>query len=268
MRTQTLTVAVLLTGTPVLAGVRLQSETRENASGTVTRQEMLVDNTRLRTNITGKQNMSVLFLTEGGNRLVMIDHARNEYREMDQASIDQMAGQMQGMMAAMEEKLNSLPPEQRAMMEKMMKGKRGGANAPARKTVYTARGSATKNGFRCTQYEGTRGAEKVAELCAATPSVLSMMQSDYQVFSKMREFLSGFAKMTANSPFAPRGMDTLADTSIDGIPVHHVSFADGQPQSTTDLKSVQKATFTDADFSTGNAKRVDLPAMGGGRRKR
>ncbi|MEZ5351091.1 MAG: hypothetical protein R2762_00510 [Bryobacteraceae bacterium] len=256
--------ATLLAAAPLCAGVRVVSETKEHGSGSVTKQEMLVDNTRLRMNITGKQNMSILFLTDGGNRMLMLDRNRNEYREIDQATMDQMSRQVQGMMAGMEEKLKNMPPEQRAMIEKMMKGRMGqmGSQAAPVKTTYTAKGSATMNGFRCTNYDGTRGGEKVAELCAASPSVVSMAPSDYQVFSKMREFVAGFAKMAANSPLAPKGVDSMADTSINGLPVHHVSFVNGQPVSTTDVKTVQKASFSDADFSTGDAKKMDLPMPG------
>ncbi len=257
-------VAIVAAAAPLCAGVRIISETKEHSSGAVTKQEVMIDNTRMRMNMTGKQNMSILFLTDGGNRMLMLDRNRNEYREIDQAQMQQMSQQMQGVMSAMEEKMKNMPPEQRAMLEKMMKGRMGqmqGQAAPA-KTVYTEKGTATMNGFRCTNYEGMRGEEKVSELCAASPSVVSMAPSDYQVFTKMREFVAGFAKMAANSPFAPQGVDTMADTSINGLPVHHVALRNGQPSSTTDVKSVQKASFSDADFSTGDAKKMEMPSMG------
>ncbi|MEZ5403369.1 MAG: hypothetical protein R2729_27055 [Bryobacteraceae bacterium] len=261
--------AASLAVAPLCAGVRIVSETKEQASGAVMNQEMLIEDTRIRMNIKGKQNMSILFLTAGGNRLVMVDNNRNEFREIDQATMDQMANQVQGMMSAMEEKLKAMPPDQRAMIEKMMKGKMGGAPAAApAKTVYAAKGSATMNGFRCTQYEGTRNGQKVSEMCAAAPNAVSMDPGAYQVFGKMREFIAGFARMSANSPLAPKGIETMAEPDIKGLPVHHVAFANGQPVTTTDVKSVNKASFSDADFSTGNARKMEMPTMGGGRRSK
>ena len=99
MRTQIL--FSILAVAPLCAGVRILSETQEHGSGSVSKQEVLVDNTRLRMNMTGKQNMSILFLTAGGNRLVMIDRARKEYREIDQAQMNEMSQQMQRVMSAM-----------------------------------------------------------------------------------------------------------------------------------------------------------------------
>ena len=72
----------------------------------------------------------------------------------------QLAQQMSGMMAQMQAAMKNMTPEQRAMMEKMMKGKMPQAAAAAPKTVYTAKGSGSVNGFSCTKYEGDLSGEK------------------------------------------------------------------------------------------------------------
>ena len=253
---------------PLCAGVRIQTESTNVGTGDVTHQEVLLDAERLRVNIAGKDaNMSVMFLTDGGrNRMVMLDKNRNEYREMDQQTMNQMSQQMQGAMAQMQEQMKNLPPEQREMMEKMMKGKMGqmaGRGAAQARTVYTAKGGGSVNGFACTKYEGARGAEKVSELCAAKPSEIKFSPSDFQVFEKMKEFMAGFQSALANSPFGGGGFRDFAEPGYEGFPVQQTTFRNGQPELKTETKSIARASFSDADFSLGNAKKVEMPVPGG-----
>jgi hypothetical protein len=154
----------------------------------------------------------------------------------------------------------------------MMKGKMGkmpGQGAPPARTVYTSKGSGSVNGFSCTKYEGVRGAEKVTELCAAKPSEIKFSPSDFQVFEKMKEFMAGFQSAMANSPFAGGGGGNLrdfADPGFEGFPVQQTLFRNGQPELKMETKSIARASLSDADFSLGNAKKVEMPAMPAGRR--
>jgi hypothetical protein len=257
--------------TPLWAGVRMQVESTNVGTGETTKQEILLDAERLRVNITGKDsNTSVMFLTDGGrNRMVMLDKGRNEYREMDQQTMNQMSQQMQGAMAQMQDAMKNMTPEQREMMEKMMKGKLGqiaGRGAAQVRTVYTAKGGGAVNGFTCTKYEGTRGAEKVSELCAAKPSDIKFSPSDFQVFEKMKEFLAGFQNALANTPFGGGGFRDMADPGFEGYPVQQTIFRNGQPEMKMETKSIARASFSEADFSLGNAKKVEIPIPPAGKR--
>ena len=252
--------AIALTVVPLTAGVRINTEITTVPGNKTTTQEMLIDSTRLRVNIDA--DSSVLFLTDGGrNRMVMLDKRRNEYHEIDQQMMDGMGKQMQGMMAQMQEQMKNMPPQQREMMERMMKGKMppmGGP--PPAKTVWAAKGRSTVSGFECAQYEGTRNAQKVAEVCAASPSALKFTAADAQIFEKMREFMAGLQDALARMPMAAGfSGSAFADAGFEGFPVQRVSFRDGQPSEKQELKSAAPANFTDADFSLGNAKKVDMP---------
>jgi hypothetical protein len=257
--------------TPLWAGVRIQVESTNVGTGETTKQEILLDAERMRVNITGKDsNTSVLFLTDGGrNRMVMLDKGRNEYREMDQQTMNQMSQQMQGAMAQMQDAMKNMTPEQREMMEKLMKGKMGqlaGRGAAPVRTTYTAKGGGSVNGFTCTKYEGTRGAEKVSELCAAKPSDIKFSPSDFQVFEKMKEFVAGFQNALANTPFGGGGFRDMADPGFEGYPVQQTTFRNGQPEMKMEAKSIARASFGDADFSLGSAKKVEIPIPPAGRR--
>jgi len=245
------------------AAKRIQLETTDLKTNKVTPREILVDADRLRMN---DGDTSVMFLTKGGNRLVMLNKARNEYQEIDQATMDAMSQQMAGMMAQMEAMMKNMPPAQRAQMEQMMKGKMGAVvpAAPAAKTVYAAKGAGNANGFSCTNYDGMRGAEKVSALCAAQPGAIKISASDFQVMEKMREFMAGMMSALQNSPLA--GMMSgggVTQEGINGFPVQTTTFENGQAVRREDLKAVADVTLTDADFSTGNAKKTEMPGMGG-----
>ena len=259
--------SVILAAVPLCAGVRIQMESTDLDTKKTTQQEMLLDSSRFRANM--ESGTSVMFLTDGGrNRMVMLDRTKNEYREMDQQTMNQMSQQMSGAMAQFEAQLKNMPPAQRAQIEQMMKGKMPQqAAAQPVKTVYTAKGSGVVNGFSCTKYDGMRGSEKVSEVCAAQPGQLKFSPSDFQVFDKLKEFTAGLQSAMANSPFAgAAGVNQFAESGFEGFPVQRVGFRNGQATEKSEVKSAAQAAFTDADFSTGTAKKVEMPTGAPGRR--
>jgi hypothetical protein len=265
---KSLYIAIVLVAAPVWGGVRIKMEITDAKTNAVTQQELLLDTNRLRVNIGGAGgNSSMMFLTDGGNRLVMLDTARNEYRELDEQTMKQLSQQMQGAMAALQGQLQNMPPEQRAQVEAMMRGRGGqmlGQSAPA-KTTYAAKGNGTVNGISCTKYEGTREGAKVAELCAAKPADLKFNPADFQVFEKMRDFVSSMTSSLVNSPFANAKLSDWTDQGVDGFPVQGIGYAGGQETDKLEVKSLERASFSDADFSLGSAKKVEMPV---GRRGR
>ncbi len=246
--------AVALLALPASAGTHIELLSTDLADNVTSPTEMLLDATRFRVN---DSNSSLIFLTsDGRKRVLMLDKRRNEYTEMDQQTIDRLAGQMQGMAAQMEQMMKNVPPEQRAMMEQMMKGQMPQqAPAPAR-TVYTARGTDTVGGIRCTNYEGLKGKQKVAEVCAADAAALKLGAADYQLFEQMREFMSSLAEAMKSMPMAPAMDDAATESGFEGFPVRRITYRNGKAVEREELKSMTGATFTDADFSTGKARRV------------
>jgi hypothetical protein len=252
--------ALALVAVPALAAKRIQMETTDLVKNQTTTREILIDATRLRTD---DGDHRTIFLTDGGNRLLMLDKSRNEYRVMDQQAMDQMGAQMQGATAQMDEAMKGMSPEQRAMMEKMMKGRMPGGAAPAPSaTVFTARGSGSAAGFACTKYEGVRDGQKVLELCAADAAALKLASGDYQVYEKMREFTASMMKAMKNSPMAGM-MQGSSQGGVKGFPVEETGFRDGKPVTKVVVKSITDVAVTDADFSTGAAKKVEMGMPGG-----
>jgi hypothetical protein len=262
----TAALAPMLVMGPVFAGVRIQSESTDLATKMVTTDVILLDTNRIR--LETDKNTSVMFLTDGGrNRMVMLDKTRNTYQEIDEQTMNQMAQQMSGMMAQMQAQMKNMTPEQRAMMEKMMKGKMPQAAAAAPKRVYTAKGSGSVNGFSCTKYEGATGGEKETEVCAALPAQLKLTPADLQIFEKMKQFSATLTSALASSPVRVNVPAGSLEAGYEGFPIQRVDFNNGQATKRSELKSITRTNFTDADFSLGDAKKVDLPIPGAAKGK-
>ena len=195
-----------MTVVPLSAGVRLKGEATDVKSGDVTHQDVLLDADRMRVNVKSKSaDVSMIFLAGGSeSKMIILDNTKNEFRVLDQKTMQEIQQKMQGAMSMMQERMKSMTPEQRAMMEKMMGGRMAqmAGQAAQATTVYTAKGGSTVNGFKCTQYEGTSNDQKVAELCAAEPTQLGISAGDMQVFEKMRQFFAEFSKSLSSLPFA------------------------------------------------------------------
>lgn len=260
-------IALGLSAAPVFAAVKIVSENTDLDTKKVTIDTILLDANRLR--LDSDDRRSVMFLTDGGrNRIVMLDKNKNTYQEIDEQTMQQMGQQMSAATAQMEAAMKGMPPEQRAMMEKMMKGKMPQAAAPAAKTVYTAKGSGSVNGFSCTKYEGDLAGKKESEVCAATPAQLKITPADFQVLDKMKQFSSTLLSALANSPIranVPSGYGF--DQGYEGFPIEKTDFENGQATRRGELKSITRTNFTDADFSLGNAKKVEMPIPGAAKGK-
>jgi hypothetical protein len=251
-----------LAAMPLLAGKRIEMQSTDLTTNKTAPNSILLEADRMRVD---QGNTTVMFLTKGGNRIVMLDKGKNEYSEMTQADVEQISQQLNGAMAQMQEAMKNIPPAQRAQMEAMMKGRMGGAAAAAPAPPnYTAKGSATVNGFRCTNYDGIQNGQKVSEICAAQPSEIKINPADFQVMQKMQEMFKGLSSSPIGSAIPASG---IMQSGIDGFPVQSTSFRNGQASSREELKSITDATFSDADFSTGNAKKVDMGIGGRGKGK-
>jgi hypothetical protein len=263
MKRLTFVATAALAVAPLFAGVRIQSEGTDLTTKKVTTDVILLDTNRLR--VDSEDGKSVMFLTDGGrNRMVMLDKNKNQYQEIDEETMKQMGQQMSAAMAQMQEAMKNMPPEQRKMMEQMMKGKMPQAAAPAPKTVYTAKGSGSVNGFSCTKYEGDLSGVKESEVCAALPAQIQLAPGDLQIFEKMRQFSSSLISALANSPVSIKVPTAYGlDSGYEGFPIQRVDFENGQATKRSELKSITRMNFTDADFSLGNAKKVELPIPGG-----
>ena len=89
-----------------------------------------------------------------------------------------------------------------------------------------------------------------------------MTPGDYQVFEKMQEFTASIQDAMKSFTSGIQS-SVVGESGINGFPIQTVSFRNGQPSSRMELKSITNPSFSDADFSLGSAKKIDMPMPGG-----
>jgi len=251
---------VAATALPTFAGKRIQFDVTDLTTNKTTPRELLLDADRLKMD---SGDSVIMFLTKGGNRLVMLDKKTNTYREMDEAYLAQI-GQASN---AAQAKMKGMTPEQQAQMEammaQMMKGKLGAAvAAQAAPTTYTAKGAGTVNGYACTNYDGVKQGAKVSEICAAQPGAIKLNASDFQVLEKIRQFAASANGNAQGGVGQLVPKLSITESGINGMPISTTNFDNGKAVSREQLKSVTDSTFSDADFSTGSATKKEMPQIG------
>ena len=118
----------------VLAGVAQAADglllVQKTTSGTTTRtSQVQIERTRMRTESSDQSGTQSIMIFDGAKKvLTTIDVGKKTYREMTEADVEKLAAQMSGAMTQLQEQMKNMPPEQRAMMEKMS-GRMGGAMA-------------------------------------------------------------------------------------------------------------------------------------------
>jgi hypothetical protein len=233
------------------------------ASGTTTTSQIEIEKTRMRAESAGANGRKQTMIFDGTAQVMRtIDDEAKTYTEMTKADVDRLSGQMSGAMAQMQQQMQNMPPEARARMEEMMKG-RGMSMAGAAQTEYKKVGTDKVGKWTCDKYEGTRDGQKVSELCTVAPTALGFTPADFDVTKQMAEFFSKLVPQGADQMFR---MGSTDPKGFAGVPVRTIMFSNGAVSATSELTDVSRQTFPDSMFTVpaGYTKRD----MMGGRRGR
>lgn len=253
-------VAGLLTASSAAAADGVLIVQRITNGTSVTTTQAQIEKARMRTEITDPTGAKQIVLFDGAKQVMTIINVTSKsYSEMTKADLDRMATQLQGMMAQMKAQLASLPPAQRAQMEAMMSGRGMPGSAPAEKTTYTRSGTDKAGKWACTKYDGTRGGQKVSELCTVEPSVLGFTAADFTVAQQMAEFFQ------ALMPGASDQVVTLGRADVNGfsgLPIKS-SMTTGGRTTTTEVTDASRQNFADALFAVPAGYQKQAIAMGG-----
>ena len=188
---------------------------------------------------------TVIIYPGSGTTMTVVEHGNRQYMIIDEEFAGGMASQMQAAMAQMQEQLASLPPEQRAMMQEMLKQRMPAAQKEEAVREFRRSGKRQKvAGISCAAGELIKDGEKEFELCISSPDELGMPNRDYKALR------SAFAAMSELvGKFAP-GNDKVFDLEvIGGIPIVSRS-ADGN----------QDSRLASASFESIDAARLEVPA--------
>ena len=234
---------------------------RVTTNGNARTSEVRIEAQRMRAEMDSGQGPRVMVFDGARQVLLSIDPSRKSYTEMTKADVDRLGSQMSDMKAKMEGMLQNMPPEQRAKMEAMMKGRGmppGGPMGQPVKTEYRKTGASKVGRWTCDTYDGYQNGQKVSEVCAASPQALGFTAADFAVTTQMAEFFRALV---------PLGADTLFQAGrpeqqgFNGIPVRSATTTAGR-QVVSELVEIKRETFTDAAFAVPAGFVKDSNAFG------
>src|SRR5437899_1143058 len=266
--------AIGLTAEPTMAASGVLIAQKITSGSATTTNQSQIEPTRMRTEIASSTGRKQTIVFDGAAQVLrMIDDDGKTYTEMAKADLERMRAQVDGAMARVQEQMKNMPPEQRAQMEALMKG-RGGALAGAGAAMAGAAGPPTEykkigtdkvGQWTCDKYEGTKSGQKVSEVCTVTPSALGFTAADFEVTRQLGEFFASLMPQAAEGLFTI-GSSTSTPNAFSGLPLRVVSFRSGTAQTVSEVTGASRQNFPDALFQVpaGYQKR-EFPGMGRGR---
>jgi hypothetical protein len=255
--------AMCLAAWPLQAADGVLIVEKATSGGKTQINQIQIEKDRMRAETAGPTGEKQTVVFDGVKQVLwIINDGRKTYSEMTKADVDRMGGQMSDAMVRIQEQLKSLPPDQRAQIEGLMKGRGapGGPNGEAAKTAYRKTGTDKVGAWTCDAYEGSQNNQKVAELCTVEPRTLGLAMADFQVTKQMMDFFSKLAPQGADRMFT---VGTPEDQGFSGVPVRRINFRNGQQQSMTEISEVRRQTFPDSMFELPPGFQQE--AFGGGR---
>ncbi len=242
---------------------------QEKSGVNMSTNRMQIDKDHMRAESRGPQGGQTVILFDAPKQVVrMVDMDKKSYMEMTKADMDQMAQQMNSAMSQMQEQLKNVPPEQRAIVEQMMRARGGaipGAGAPQQpaKTQYRRTGTDKVGQWSCTTYDGYRGQDKVSSICAADPKDFGVTAADFEITRQLSKFLSTLNPQAADRTIA---IGSPEDQGYSGVPVRTTLYANGNVQSTSEVTEFRRETFPASTFDVPAGFQKESPgARGRGR---
>ena len=255
---------------PAAGGVVYQIETTDHVGSQkqVQTNDVSIQGTNMRMQILSRMGESEGDLVWRGDKrqMIVINHQDKSYMVIDKETIesmlasmpggaaegsdptmDMMQAQMQEAMKKMEKEMAGLDPQQRAMVEKMLKGtmeSTAASKAEASAEFRSTGDKATMEGYPCVRYDVMKGDTKVRELWVTDWSRIEGGQEAWTVLQDMAGFHAEIMEMmnkAAGPAAAFLKMDdsTFADfTKVDGFPVVTKDFEGEGLERESVLKSV------------------------------
>jgi hypothetical protein len=241
-------------------GVTLVMKTTRH--GTTQTQQIQLTSDRIHAELadTDGERQSIVF--DGPRQaLDVIKPAEKSYTEMTKADVDRIGAQVSAAMQQMQDRLANLPPEQRAKIEAMMKGRSSMAQMVAGvKPEYKKVGTDRVGKWACDKYEGYRNGKPETELCTVAPAALGLSESDFAVGKQLASFLGKLMPPQASELFTFGGTNSQG---FSGIPVRRVDHFGGT-ESVTELTDVVRGSIPDSAFQIpAGFEKKPLPMLQG-----
>lgn len=202
------------------------------------------------------ENLDGAMIYRGDTKeMIMVDHKDKSYVVLDQATMNELAGVMAEAMSQFEEAMKDATPEEKAMMEKMMKGRLPGAGeSDTVEPVIKKAGSGKVNNYSCTNYDVYRGDVKTSQHCVASWDSIQGGAEMKTVMVEMAQFMDQLSKSFKNNK-GILGQQMKFENNVfkqiekmNGFPVQTIDYGDGAVESESQLVSSEKTSINASDL--------------------
>ncbi len=240
------------------SGTELKIEHRDlTADAPPATTTLKIDDGVLRVHQLNQPNEDLLFRAPA-ETVWLIDHGKKQFHKLTKGDLDGLADQVAGALAQVQEQLAALPPEQRAMVEKMMASQMPGGMPGSAAPAQTGRWEKVASGetvgrWTCDRYRYTVGDVSQREVWIAPMASSGVDPAAWTTMTKLGDLFKGFAeKMPMVIPkgqIDPAAWDLPPDLRTSGFPVKFVEFTNGLPSSETRFASIEAVSFPPETFA-------------------
>jgi len=153
-----------------------------------------------------------IYYDHAAKTLAIVDTEKGTILEMNEERAKELGEHAKEAQRMMEAKLKEMPPDQRAMVEKMMKeqGMTPGGGPPKR-LQFAKSGAGKVGAWSCDRYSASGDGRKV-DVCTSAPDALGVPPADLAVFE-------GFLDMSEKMSGAASGLGVSAEPDVPGLPL-------------------------------------------------
>jgi hypothetical protein len=193
--------------------------------------------------ITSEQSQAIYY-DHGKRTAYIVDKQKGTAIPMDEAGAKAMSERLAEAQRKIEEQMKTMPPEQRAMVEKMMKEQGGGLPPPGQRTPlkFAKNGGGKVGTWPCETYSATADGRTV-EVCTAAPTALGIAPEDEAVFEG---FLDLSQKMAGESGTAVGGGP---ERGFEGLPLERSESRDGKVTDRFTIETIKQEKMSTADLT-------------------
>jgi len=264
-----LVVAVVALAGQLIAGGVMEMTTKKQGGAAELAERIYAQGGKLRfdhLDAKGGARTTMLFQN---SEMIVINHADKKYSRFNEATLAELSAQMKKAseaMKQMEQQMANMPPEQRAMMEKMMKGRMPGmAGSKPLAIRVEATGAGSWESYSCKNYSVYIGEEKTQEVCAVPPSEIKGADEFIEAARSMAKFFEKFKEALQMPAFANLAKSPVEVVGqVEGYPVHTNEFQNGVLRGERFLSSAKVESLSDDVFSTPAGYKEEKIAMGRG----
>ncbi|MDQ8201748.1 DUF4412 domain-containing protein [Pelagicoccus sp. SDUM812003] len=228
---------------------------------------ILVDGAKVK--MSGLDEDSEVIFDGSSNTLIMVNHAEKSYLKMDKESIEELSAKLSQAMEEMERQLANVPPAQRKMMERMMKGKMPAMDEPEIETTVNRTGETdTVAGYEAEKVEVSSTDGSSQELWVVPWSKLGGAEDISQAFTGMSSLFDDLMGALSQGPMAGFVDGKLKSgwlgklQSLEGFPVMAKVYDQaGELVSETLLSDIEERAIAGSEFKAPKGYKMQKMKM-------